>query len=354
LDPARKVYVEHRMQKQIEEILVINGEPIKTLRSLQSPTPARFDTISRRAQNPVYYGHFCARRNWNQDARPSLNQKRTDYGFIDTDTYEFFVPNNHTPMLSEEDYAIVVQMNTEYRQHRQRGALSCHSMRSTPGKKILSLSPEQLLTDRLLKLVACRSRCGECGKKMSAQSVVTKNKARRYYYISCRNPQCKKRFVIAKLDAIVAGLTLALADQAARVQAGELPVPSANGAELVAINEHEELKEGLLLALRRSPDNRVLRNELKKVEQQLKALREPAALAPSLEGLKAHQRFRHPRALEPGAWLELLSMNLEMATEVLLPIKWINLRWTAGVKPKRGPTPKHGVEVESIELFDQF
>jgi len=352
-DLARNCYAEYTANNQVEEILVVDGTPVKAARLLQSVVPQSGAAIRVRANNHTFYGNFYARRNWDPDRRPSLNKRRSNYGFIDTDTYEFFVPGTHAPMLSDEDFKTIVQWNTEIRRAAEAG-LRPATYACATGQNVLDKTPAEVLTNHTLKLLASKAHCLDCGQKMNQHTTYYYQKKQRYHYLRCVNNMCPSYLRMGRLDTIVAGVTLALAEEAARIQSGEAIMPSVNGAELLAIKEREEHRDGLLVALQHSPKNQVLRNELKKAEAKLDALRNPAATASSLEGLKVHQRFRHPRALEPGAWLELLSMNAETMVETLMPIKRINLGWTAGVKPKRGPTPKHSVRVESIELFEQF
>lgn len=348
-DPARNRYVEYQGKREIEELMIINGEPVKARRMLQSLNPGNRSVIRQRANNPVFYGHFHARRNWDPDARPSLNQKRKGYGFIDEDTYEYFVENTHIPMLSQEDYAITVEMNKSVRADIARGLNPQDSggLRSD----VEDLPEEFVNTKLLLRAIARRSRCTGCGKRLHAHTT-----QRKYYYLRCTNAHCEFANSQGRIDVVLAGLTLRLAEVARLVQAGEVPAPKSRPTELAAIREREEAREGYIALLRSKPNNQVLRNQLKKVEEELAALKAGGAKAPSMEALKAHQRFRHPRAQEPGAWLELLSSGIAMAEEVLSPIRWINVGW---VKPDpamtcaRGPKPKRTSFIESIELFEE-
>jgi DNA invertase Pin-like site-specific DNA recombinase len=349
-DPARNCYVEHQGKRQIEELLIINGAPVKTTRMLQSLNPGNRSTIRQRANNPVFYGHFHGRRNWDPDARPSLNQKRKGYGYIDTDTFEFFTENAHVPMLSEEDYAITVEMNNAARADEKRGL--------KPGAgggwrmDLEQFSEEVMQTKLLLRSVARRSRCNHCGGRL--RSVFTGQK-RKYFYLSCINPDCAFAPAQGRLESVLTGLALQLAETARKLQAGELPPIKSRPAEIAAIRELEEAREGQVALLQRKPDNKVLRNQLKKLDEEIAALKAGGAAAPTMEALKAHQRFRHPRAQEPGAWLELLRSGTAMAEEVLAPIRWIQVSWVKPdpSEPVRGVKPKWAPEVTGLELFDE-
>ena len=353
-DPARNCYVQHQGKRQIEELLIINGEPVKASRKLQSENPGNRSTIRQRANNPVFYGHFHGRRNWDPDARPSLNQKRKGYSYIDSDTFEFFTENTHVPMLSAEDYAITVEMNNGARADTRRGikaSASC-GWRNSPE----SMPEDVLQTKLLLRSLARRSQCNHCGGRLTSLSTAGQpNKPPKFFYLACRNPNCAVAPASGRMESFIAGLTIQLAEIARKLQAGELPPIKSRPAEIAAIRELEEAKEGLVALLQRRPDNKVLRNQLKKLDEEIAALKAGGAAAPTMEALKAHQRFRHPRAQEPGAWLELLRSGTAMAEEVLAPIRWIQVSWVKpdSSVPVRGVKSKWAPDVTGIELFEE-
>lgn len=180
-------------------------------------------------------------------------------------------------------------------------------------------------------------------------------KSAAHYYVKCQNPDCVHSKAAGRLDAVLTGITLQLAEFSRRVQSGELTPPRSRPTEGAVIRELEEAREGLVAVLQRKPDNRVLRNQLRKLEEEIADLKAGGATAPALDALKAHQRFRHPRALEPGAWLELLQASAAMAEEVLSVVLWIDVAWVKHnpARGVRGVRPKWDPEVAGLQLIEE-
>ena len=350
-DFGRNAYREAHAKAQMEELCIINGEPKKIFRLIQSVIPAQRCSLYQRAQNPTFYGHYIGRRNWNPDTRPSLNDKRPSYHQIDTDTYEFFYENNHPPLLSEEDYKVVVEMNSEMRADRERGIRPCAGLKVTAD----GLLDERLKLNELARGISRRSTCAGCQQRMRTRHLV--REGQHYYYVFCPHNSCSHYGMNLRVYAALAGISLHLAAHSARVQSGDVPAIQPRPTEISLAREMEEAREALALALCRNPKNRVLSNEVKKIDDQLKLLREgPASGELDMRELKAHQRFVHPRALESEAWLELLQAGSSLALGVLQMIQSIEINYVGGkpALPSPGGRRTHPpAEIVSIKTVDE-
>jgi DNA invertase Pin-like site-specific DNA recombinase len=358
-DQARNRFVEDHARDQYDELVIVGKDIKRVQRIRQSPVPKALSALQGRIQNPIYYGHYYARRNWAEDARPSLNRKRKVVGLIDEDTFEFFQENSHYPMLDDKDYQTLKQINEEIRRARDAGLhFSARGATCPPNGGLDGVAlHEYLLTKSLSQVCVCYF----CDKPLRFDRT-RKNPTKKdpnpgyYQYLRCNNQFCTAKNTRARTGPITAGLAVHLADYAQRIQQGGVEPPQLRPTENSAIRELEEAREAQAIAVTRAPHNRVLRNQLKDLDRQIEALRTGArdSTVP-LDQVKAHLRLQHPQAVHAGAWAELLSKDISLAAEVVQMIQSVVVEITATTDKQFRRDSRLGTgSIKALTLRDQL
>lgn len=354
-DPVKQTYKEAHHSEQLQEIIFFNGAPTIALRPKQVPHPTHESAIFSRCQNPLFYGHYYGRRNWDADARASVSKRTIKHSrLIDSDTYEFFIKDHHVALLSEEDYGAVVRMNDNIRKAPLTG--KGRSKHKAPSQ---GLDPDALNVWNLHKSLNRYCYCVDCGKPLSSRYSTGRVITKHYYYLYCYNRECQSSYALIKLEDILSGLTLRLADYSRKLVAGEVEPLKLRPAESAEIKDLLETREAIALGAAKNPGNRVLRNELKRIDARIEALEKGAGTGSQpMASLKAHQRFLHPKAQEAGAWLELLLGGQQLAHEILSMLSRIEVKITRHTPKGRvnriGAKRSSTAAVTSITLLDEL
>lgn len=319
----------HIAMESVDSIHEINGSWVIAKSKPWGTIAWNATTLGNRCQSLVLQGYTAHRRDYNPNARPSRGQRtcsNNPHLRYDEANFDFVSEERtHVPVIDDELKAYLDAANRHFRieraaapEARSMGRRSRANART--GKPI---PPDQAKFYELSSPLFRACYCQGCGRRMHRhrQVVSLASGPRVYAYAICKGDDCPHRGLALSFEAAVAGIAMHLADQARQLQDGTLITEAAAPAlHPAAVAKIQALEEDLDY-FRSKPPNQVRLNQIAELERQISYLQSDlVSEEEDLRELDARRRLRHPRAVEPSTWIQLLTESVETIQLVHLAI----------------------------------
>lgn len=331
-DPTKgKTHHGHISMETLEAIHEINGDWVIASSKPWATIAWCATTLANRCQSLVLQGYTAHRRDYNPNARPSRGQRtcsNNPHLRYDDSSFEFISEEQtHVPVIDDELKTYLDAANKLFRIEREAAGTSNLGSRTQPRsdrtQAKIPVPPAQARVYELAPSLFKACFCQECGRRMHRhrQAVQLASGTKVYAYAICKADDCSLRGLALGFEQAVAGIAMHLADQARQLQAGtltaELATPRlhpANAAKIEALEEDLDY-------YRSKPPNVVRLNRIAELEREISDLQADIVSAEEdMRTLDARRRLRHPRAVEPSTWIQLLTESVETINLVHLAI----------------------------------
>ena len=330
-DPVKgKTHHGHHGMESLDSIHEIKGTWVIAKTKPWGTLAWNATTLAYRCQSLLLQGYTAHRRDYNPNARPSRGQRSCSNNphqrYEDANFETVSEDRTHVPVIDDELKAYLDAANRHFRVERETAGssnLGSRSNNAAAERRGKPIPPDQAKLYELSPALFRACYCQSCGCRMHRHRQVTSYAGGKVYsYAICKNDNCPTRGIALSFERAVAGIAMQLADQARQLQNGtlitELATPRLHPAAVAKIGALEEDLE----YFRSKPSNQVRLNQIAELERQISNLQSDLVTEEEdLRQMDAKRRLRHPRAVEPSTWIQLLTESVDTIQLVHLAIR---------------------------------